>query len=416
MEDIINKLKEDFPNLDSEKKEYFEYVRDDDGNYSASETPLYKYFLTQKDTADGVTFIVDDENDAESLSTFLSQEPVIYKDYVGVKFHDMVEVMLTSVSRFGRVRYLMDNPILIHIMYKSVGYNIEISGNDEESPLMFLVERTKELRRRRARITAKISTTGGQGISISEQEVREMLFSVLFDIEYTYDISLDTVKYDSVVRRAFKRNLEEIPSDRINLVYKKYTPELIEYFHTAEKVDYLPFKYICYFHIIEYFMDKTAYMVAAKKVKQLLLKPDFHANSNKYINDAINIFKKENDKYQTDVVKVNRVFKEFVGKDEILSYIKELELDSHFSAEVKLESDKNFSLSKVRFDNDNEFYNTLSRRIYSLRCSIVHSNPDFDENKAIPFIPTEKNLFELRKEIELIKYIAKNIVATSLEI
>jgi len=416
MENIINKLKEDFPNLDSEKKEHFEYVRDDDGTYSRSETPSFRYFLTQKDTDGGVTFIVDDEDDAESLNSFLSQEPIIYKDYVGVHFNDMVEVMLTSVSRFSRARYLMDNPILINIMYKSVGYNIEISGNDEESPLMFLVERIKELRGRRARITAKVSTTGGQGVSISEQEVREMLFSVLFDIEYTYDISLDTVKYDSVIRRAFKRNLEEIPSDRINLVYKKYTPELIEYFHTAEKVDYLPFKYICYFHIIEYFMDKTAYIVAAKKVKQLLLKPDFHASSNKYINDAINIFKKENDKYQTDVVKVNRVFKEFVDKDGILSYIKELELDSHFSSEVKLESDKNFSLSKVRFDNDNEFYNTLSRRIYSLRCSIVHSNPDFDENKAIPFIPTENNLFELRKEIELIKYIAKNIIATSLEI
>jgi hypothetical protein len=162
-------------------------------------------------------------------------------------------------------------------------------------------------------------------------------------------------------------------------------------------------------------MDKSAYLVVSKKVKELILKPDFHLNTNKYIGDAINVFKRESDRYQTDVVKINRVFKEFISKEEVFEYLTDIKLIEHFENEVVLESTKNFKLPKIRFDSENEFYSSLSKRIYSLRCSIVHSNPDFDENKAIPFTPSEKNLFELRKEMELITFISKNIVAKSVE-
>jgi hypothetical protein len=49
-------------------------------------------------------------------------------------------------------------------------------------------------------------------------------------------------------------------------------------------------------------------------------------------------------------------------------------------------------------------------RIYKLRCSIVHSNPDFDEKKAIPFVPSATNLQKLAHEITLIEEVAKMII------
>jgi hypothetical protein len=418
MQETLDNLKNDFPQLEYETRKHNPIIFDEDGSWSESEETVTYYNVTKISESENVTISVENDSEIEQLKNFLIKEPKVFIDYVGVDFRDHVEVMLSPVSRFShhRTRVLEKKPLSINIFFKGTEFTITISMIEKDSPLNYFIENVKEIRRR-AGLSASITKSAGGRFSLSEQHIRELLFSVLFDIEYSYELALDTVKYDNPSSRRLvrRRHREEVPTETINLVYKDYIPELIEYFHTAEKVDYLPFKYICYFHIIEYFMDKSAYLVVAKKVKELMLKPDFHIKSNKYIGDAINIFKKENDRYQTDVVKINRVFKEFVGRDELSDYLGDIELKAHFEKEVKLESTKSFSLPKIRFDSDNEFYSSLSKRIYSLRCSIVHSNPDFDENKAIPFMPTEKNLFELRKEIELVKYLAKIIVAKSVE-
>ena len=67
----------------------------------------------------------------------------------------------------------------------------------------------------------------------------------------------------------------------------------------------------------------------------------------------------------------------------------------------------------IDFNNDNQFYDNLTSRIYTLRCSIVHSNPDFDAEKAIPFVAINENLAIVRREIVLIEEIAKMIILNS---
>lgn len=76
---------------------------------------------------------------------------------------------------------------------------------------------------------------------------------------------------------------------------------------------------------------------------------------------------------------------------------------------------KPLKLPKVDFNSDSNFFGNLTKRIYSVRCSIVHSNPDFDETKAIPFVPTTKNMEILRMEIELVLQISRTIIIGSKE-
>ncbi|WP_429235731.1 hypothetical protein [Aeromonas salmonicida] len=417
MKELLDELKGEFKDLEYEAREHYPIIFDENGEWKESEEKEIRYFITKISECDNVTVAINSADDINNFKKFIEKEPKIFTDFVGIDFKDYIEVMLSPVSRLtNRTRLLKENPLSINVFYRGTEFNIQIAMIEADSALNYFIENVREIRRR-AGLIAKITKVSGGRFSITEQNVRELLFSVLFDIEYSYELSLDTVKYDNFNTRRKVRHYQrpEIPQNTINLVFKKYTPELIEYFHTAEKVDYLPFKYICYFHIIEYFMDKSAYLVVSKKVKELILKPDFHLNSNKYIGDAINVFKRESDRYQTDVVKINRVFNEFITKEEVFDYLTDTQLISHFESEVSLESTKNFKLPKIRFDSENEFYSSLSKRIYSLRCSIVHSNPDFDENKAIPFHPSERNLYELRKEMELIMFISKNIIAKSVE-
>ena len=196
-------------------------------------------------------------------------------------------------------------------------------------------------------------------------------------------------------------------------MYKQYTAELIEYFHIAEKVDYLPFKYICYFHVLEYFMDKSAYSVVSRKVKQILLSPDFHLKASEYISNAVNIIKLETERNTTDKIKIGRVISEFVQYEDIRSHLTALQSLDHFNKDHTLVCAKPLKLSAVKFDSDQTFVESASKRIYAMRCSIVHSNPDFDESKAVPFLPTPKNMEFLRTEIILIREVSRIIICNT---
>ena len=246
-------------------------------------------------------------------------------------------------------------------------------------------------------------------------DLRNIVNSVLFDFEYSFNLAFEPIELNSLNKRIprLKRPSLEIPNEPINFTYKKYIPELIQYYHLSEKVEYIPFKYLCYFHIVEYFSDKSAYVVVAEQVKHLLLKPDFHLKTDNYINQAINIFKRENEKHLTDKIKLTRVLQQFIEMTEFYEYLDSIKLLDHFKKEQIFNCSKPLKIPPIDFTNEGTFFQSLTNRIYAVRCSIVHSNPDFDETKAVPFVNTSENIFRLNIEMALVYEVSRNIVVKS---
>lgn len=382
------------------------------------------YFVKGFDENPNLDFILREEEDIEKIKNLLQLKPFFYKDFIAIKVEDKIQIALTTIS-FRSLRGLdredADGKNLIEVAmnYFKNELNIIFKYADENDPISQYLQILKGSRRfyRRTPLIIEITNykkTTAEGI---ETDTRNIINSVLFDIEYSYGYGFETISLESLTRRFIRRSTKfsELPDNELTLVYKSYIPELIEYFHIGEKVDYLPFKFICYYHIIEYFLDKSAYLVVSEYIKNLILKPDFHIKTDNYVGQAINFFKKENDRYTTDKVKIDRVLKQFVEREELKTYLEDIELSEHFSDDKELACSKPLKLSKIDFSTDATFYQSLTKRIYSLRCSIVHSNPDFDDSKAIPFIPNPGNLDILRFEIELIYEIARMIIVGSKE-
>lgn len=146
-----------------------------------------------------------------------------------------------------------------------------------------------------------------------------------------------------------------------------------------------------------------------------MIKPDFHINTDKYINQAINFLKVESTKYTSDKIKLRRVINQFIDKDNLIEYLKTIELYDYFQQPVSFDCIKQLELPAIDFSNDSKFEETITSRIYIMRCSIIHSNPDFEESKAIPFSATPSNLLKLKTEIDLIYEIVRTIILESAE-
>ncbi|MDV3540997.1 hypothetical protein CMU94_17930 [Elizabethkingia anophelis] len=416
MEKRIETFKKKFPNITIESKDYH-YIFDD------VEAKGTLYYLKGLEGNKELILSFEKSTELTKLSKLLHKNIYVFKDFLAIKYENTIEILLTRVSSrtfFRRLNDKNENPELFNIglNYNRNELNISIGYKKEETILPELSNFIRGGKRyARMPLIFKIDNFIKPSPEGIENDARNIINSVLFDLEYNYQIALETINIEGLVRRSMgrRRKQSDLPEEKIHLVYKKYIPELIQYFHIAEKVDFLPFKFICFYHIIEYFSDKSAYHLVSNEVKKILLKPDFHVKTDQYVNIAINLFKKENDKYTGDKIKVERVLRQYINREELKKAIIDLELLEYFSQDIILDCVKPLRLPAINFEQEGNFYSELTKRIYSLRCSIVHSNPDFDESKAVPFNPTPNNLEKLRIEMELIMEIARIIIIESKE-
>ncbi|MDA3884844.1 MAG: hypothetical protein PF638_04545 [Candidatus Delongbacteria bacterium] len=419
MKTILKKYKKELPNLTIEPHKYYHKYLD------GEEEKGTIYYIYGFEGNPEVQFRFETKEEANELFKVAKKNPYVFPDFLAIECNNVIEILLTNVSFRTSLKMIdIDEDSFkkffqINMHYYKNDLKIEFEmGKNTKNTLPALLKFLRGARRfsRRATIL-KIFNYNKPTLEGIDNDVRNIISSVLFDIEYSYDIALETINIDGLSRRVIRRRKKrnELPQESIDLVYKKYIPELIQYFHTAEKVDFAPFKFITYYHILEYHSDKSAYRVISDEVKKLLLKPDFHIKTSLYINQAIKIFKKENEKHTTDKIKIERVLRQFVDREELKKTLIGYEILDHFKNEATLDCTKPLKLPGIDFDKDSNFYNNLTKRIYSLRCSIVHSNPDFDESKGIPFIPSPKNIEILRNEIEMIAEIARNVIIDSKE-
>lgn len=420
MQKKIDKFKNDFPNLKVETQEVQYYLFEEE---NGAKTTFQ--IISGLNGNSSLQLRVENEEELEELNSILKVEPFIFNDYLAIKYDTTIEVLLTPISLRSSFR-INDAEDGENSKVINIGLNyhkneldilLEVGTKDNLLPTFASFIRGRMRYSRRKPFILKIKNFQKQTSEGVDNDTRNILNSVLFDIEYNYDIALETINIESLARRVFRRKRKqfELPNDKINLVYKKYIPELIQYFHIAEKVDFLPFKFICYYHIVEYFSDKSAYHLVSNEVKKILLKPDFHLKTDAYVTTAINLFKRENDKFTGDKNKVERVLKQYISREELKEALTEMELIEHFSKELVLDCNKPLKLPAINFEQDGNFFGELTKRIYMVRCSIVHSNPDFDESKAVPFNPTPSNIDKLRIETELIMEIARKIIVDTKE-
>jgi hypothetical protein len=411
MQDKINELHDRFNFLKIDK------IEEEDPFVEEGEVPEIDtyYIFSNFNGNKNISVTIASERKLELLTKFLSNDSIILDEYLGVKYQDKYEIVLTSVSNRYTGPSTKKEKFQILLNYFKNELSISLESNVENTPaadLNILLNRFGHGRRNWMITIENFKRTSADGLN---NDLRNILNSVLFDFEYSFNLAYEPIELNSLNKRIprLKRPSLDVPNHPINFTYKKYIPELIQYYHLSEKVDYIPFKYLCYFHIVEYFSDKSAYVVVAEQVKQLLLKPDFHLKTDNYIDRAINIFKKENEKHLTDKIKLTRVLQQFVNMTEFREYLDSTKLLDHFQKEQVFNCSKPLKIPALDFASDGTFFQSLTNRVYAIRCSIVHSNPDFDETKAVPFVHTSENVFRLNIEMALVYEISRNIVVKS---
>lgn len=170
------------------------------------------------------------------------------------------------------------------------------------------------------------------------------------------------------------------------------------YLHNTVRNDFPPFRFLAYYQILEYY-----YIECFTE----FLKEKTDVNKMEYY----------------EIIKLIEFANTYKAEDKMLELVlrKYIQLQDfkYFAKKEKIPCNKitdNLTLSGICINNENDFYKSLSKRIYTLRNAIVHSKVKTKNKNLLLFTRTNKRIYyALNIEIRLIKYIAESVINANLK-
>ncbi|OIJ07618.1 hypothetical protein BKP35_18190 [Anaerobacillus arseniciselenatis] len=235
--------------------------------------------------------LLGDNEDFDSVNSLPLTELIFLEDFIGIYYENQLEIAIRGIDNISRGRLFS---------FERNNKEIKITMSFKQKKIEAILSTMEQTYI--SRIQTLLSTNGRRSSSptliiknITEKdlsEIRKLLNCISFDLNFNFGIMVDSVDYNPQFG-LFKRPRKMPEYNELTLTYKTYQPELIEYYKIAKQMTYLPFKYLCYFHIIEFFMDKSSYLEAKEKLKYIISRPDFHYNMDEYISNVVNNLKEE---------------------------------------------------------------------------------------------------------------------------
>lgn len=247
-----------------------------------------------------------------------------------------------------------------------------------------------------------------------EEEFSKLADAFIFNINYNTDVGIrQTYDIENVHERRRNNRFRNESIEKISAPKKIYKKELIEQYNMASISEEPFIKYLCYYHILEHFYEAVYKEELVKTVKERLAFPSFSIKKDSEIIKLIEIIKTRL-KYDRDSFDGNElealelVLKKYIKIETLkidIKNINEALVDYYNNEKVKFSGG-----IPINFNDIDNVYKNMSKRIYFTRNALVHykSNNFSESDRGIysPFRDRE----ELLQEIPLIRILAENVI------
>ena len=257
----------------------------------------------------------------------------------------------------------------------------------------------------------------------NEGLIDRLIYSVLVNVSSKEDILLEYRKYSYKKNSKSLKVLNDVEGLSIDVMNIKNL-ECMQYFMSAESIQAPHFKYLEYYHIIEYCFLKTSIDKTKKLIKNAIA-VEF-ANGKMNDNEYYELFEQMFKHYlgkddNAEEFQLQGVLCNDLGSDAIVKIFMGIELDFKFLSQ-SLFSDSSIVVNNLKdiYDFNNKkfkdnisdkdkdiFANEICRRIYKIRNYCVHTKKS--ENQKI-LTPIKSNLSILENDIIIIRALALGIM------
>ncbi len=265
-------------------------------------------------------------------------------------------------------------------------------------------------------ITLKIENIKIDTHDSSKEILEKIANSLFFQIDLLFGLTLNIQsKRESWIDRRNKRMRKQMFIDESATIsepkYEYDTEPISLYWYAKESVNMPIFQYLAFYQAIEYYFPIYSSFEAKQKIQSIIKDPRFNPNKDSDISKIIS------------TIKISTKGKSFGNEREqlqatISACTNNIELKDFFKMDKKRfdfyseNKGKHIAKQKISVKNDTtDFVTEVSKRIYEIRCRIVHSkSSEEDFGVLLPYSSEVKNL---TYDIELIEFIARKVLITS---
>lgn len=297
---------------------------------------------------------------------------------------------------------------------KFKGIDITIGGCSLEFGVisMYKEGRVRDLEKLyKYRITLKIRNVDVESHDMALQLLEKISNSIFFQIDliFEYPILLGPQRENrNLMRNRVKPRINS--NEYMELSFNQEYDNIPLSLYWFGKTSYnLPiFQYLAYYQALEYYFPLYSFSDAKNRIRNLIKDPRF------------NIFNDSDIVRLLDLIKVNKLGGIGDEKEQLITTLKAvLNYDNIYKFICEDEGRKNYfeskkslkiSSEKLQLKDKTGLVSKLSKRIYDIRCKIVHNKASQIDNKLMPFSNEVKYL---RYDIDLLEFVVRKVIISN---
>lgn len=227
-----------------------------------------------------------------------------------------------------------------------------------------------------------------------------------FDVRYDLDISLDEYRH----RRA---SGDRPPRDReLNILPPQlprtgYAPEAVSLYFYARSTTGLPLlQFLAFYQAIEYHFPFFTRRDVLARLRRELHDPRFNVDNDAHLTKLVNIATSQGRSRINEEEQLRITLEACIEENDLVDLIERESLlktigskDSVRYAQTINQKNREFSI-----------LSQVARRIYDIRCRVVHSKEDGGPRAVEPILPFSEEATQLASDLVLLRYVAQKVI------
>ncbi|WP_406505387.1 hypothetical protein [Streptomyces sp. NBC_01602] len=349
-----------------------------------------------------------------------------HEEYKGVISHDgtSVEFLIQTPGRFrpsGRVieDYAWDYqaPQCTHTFapwvirtgtreYKP-GFHLNSPGRDacielsEISPVAeFMCREGNRVPLDYIEYTIKVLLPAAVNFETSARVAQAAAQSLLFELDVKYDLSLTLIPRKPERGRAARKSPPVTPQT-ISFPSTVVPPEVAALFSfAAEAADNLPFAFLSYYQVLEYYLPLTSQRDALKRIRREIRDFSFNISSDASVLRVLNTVERAKVVSEEEALKI--LVRDCVREDKLEAFFQSESAQGHFVRNGPIQG-----VPAINLKATNETVAVqAAKRVYALRNRIVHAKDDPRYAETPQLLPRSNEADALGEDIRLARFLA----------
>lgn len=232
-----------------------------------------------------------------------------------------------------------------------------------------------------------------------------------FDLDVSFGVSIFLSRLEPRHGRPY-RSLRPYPAKPPSFPTNSYAHEPVMLYRTARERQLSPVvRYWAFYQVLEYFFPKYVLAEARTRLAQLVRDPRFDPHSDYDITKAVQVLlERQGGSNLREVEQLELTLKAVVSSTELEELIGDASLWTHLG-----DRKSEISTHWLTERSTDDLRQSIARRIYQIRCRIVHAKELSEDGKTGGLIPGSHHDDLIRAELPLMEFLAQRAIIASAE-